>query len=99
MRFAARTASVAAADYALFRYRQAQVSQDAVRLLFVAGKFHRDIAGPGRRRGLNALLVAAMPELHEAVAIEPKPRDVPFPRQRLQAMRYSDPAPGPVRSV
>ncbi len=58
------------ADDSLLGYRKAEIAKYAVRLLFVAGKLDRDIAGrPGRCR-LDSLLETAVTELHEAIAVE-----------------------------
>ena len=58
----------------LTRYRQAERAQDLVGFLLVAGEFDRDVrrlAGHGR---LNALLVFAVPELHQRLLIQTQPR-------------------------
>ena len=60
-----------AAHDALLRHRQAEVAQDAVGLFLVACELHRNIAGAARRRRLDASLEAAVPELHEAVTVQP----------------------------
>ncbi len=66
------------AHQALLRHRQAEVAQDAVGFLLVAGQFDRDVPGLAGGGRLDALLVAPVAELHEAVAIEPEPGNVPL---------------------
>ena len=76
---------LSAAHQALLGHGQAEVAQNAVRFLLVPGQLDRDVAGLAGRRRLDALLVAAMAELDQAVAIQPQPRDIAFfrgPHQR-----------------
>ena len=69
-------AASAVAHDALARHRQAEVAEDAVGLLLVGGDLDGDVARLGGDRGLDALLVLAVTELHEAVVVEAHPRDV-----------------------
>ena len=50
------------------------VAGDLRRARVVAGQFHRDVSGRAGRRRLNALLILAVSELHEAVSIQSNPR-------------------------
>ena len=63
---------------ALLGHRQTEIAQDAVSFFLVSGELHCDVAGTSGGRGLNTLLVFAMAELHQAVAIQPNPRNIPF---------------------
>src|SRR5271154_6958973 len=51
-------------DHFLLGYRQAEGCQYLVRLLFVACQLNGDVRGAAGDRGLNALLVFAVPELY-----------------------------------
>ena len=63
-------------DEALLRHRKPKVAEDAVRLFFVGGDLDGDVPRLAGDRRLDALLVLAVAELHEALVIEPDPRDV-----------------------
>ena len=64
------------AHHALARHGQAELAEDAVRLLLVGGDLDRDVARLRGDGGLDALLVLAVTELHEAVVVEAHPGDV-----------------------
>jgi hypothetical protein len=49
----------------LLRHRQAERSQDLVGLFLVARQFDGDMRGLARHRGLDALLVLAIAQLHQ----------------------------------
>ncbi len=49
----------------LARHRQAERAQDLVGFFLVAGQFHGNVRGLAGHRSLDALLEAAMPELHQ----------------------------------
>jgi hypothetical protein len=59
----------------LARHRQAERGQDLVGLFLVAGQFHRDVRGAAGHRGLDALLVLAVAELHQRLLVQAQPRD------------------------
>ena len=76
---AARPRAAAASAVRTTRWRghgQAEVAEDAVRLFLVGGDLDGDVARLGRDRRLDALLVLAVAELHEAVVVQAQPRDV-----------------------
>ena len=67
---------VRAAYEVLARNGQAEIAEDAVRLLFVGGDGDCDVSGLAGDGGLDPLLVLAVPELNQTVVVEPHPRDV-----------------------
>ena len=69
-------------------YRQAEIAEDPVGLFLVGRDLHRDMVRLAGDRRLDALLVLAVPELDQAVVVEPQPRDVTLvgrPHQRRRA--------------
>jgi hypothetical protein len=75
------------ADDALLRHRQSKIAQNGVGLLLVRGQFNGNVAGFAGRSGLDALLVPAVSKLHQAVLIQPEPRDMSFLRRVDQRCR------------
>jgi hypothetical protein len=57
------------------RHRQAEVGEQPVRLLLVAGDLDGDVRRAPGDRGLDALLVPPVAELDERLPVEPDPRD------------------------
>ena len=62
----------------LLGYRQAKVAKNLIGLFFIARKLDGDVARAARCRGLYALLVFAVAELHQAVAIQANPGNAAF---------------------
>ena len=60
----------------LARHRQSQCGQDLVGLFLVARQLDGDVRRAAGDRGLDALLVLAVAELHQRLVIEPHPGDV-----------------------
>ena len=70
---------------ALARHRQSQVGQDPVGLFLIGCELDRDVGGAAGDGGLNPLLEPAVPELNQALFVEPDPGDPPLlrgPHQR-----------------
>ena len=63
------------ADHALARHRQAQVAEDLVGLLLVRRDLDGDVARLRGDGGLDALLVTAVAELHQAAVVQAQPGD------------------------
>ena len=59
----------------LLGHRQAEAGEDLVGLLLVAGELDRDVRRAAGDGGLDALLVLAVPELHQRLVVETQPRD------------------------
>jgi hypothetical protein len=60
----------------LARHRQAERRQDLVGLLLVARELHRDMRGASADRRLDALLVLAVPQLHQRLVVQAQPGDL-----------------------
>ena len=75
---------------ALLGHRKTQIGEDAVGLLLVGGDLHADVPGLAGHRGLDALLEAAMTELHQAVLVQAEERDLAVAR-RLDQRRGAGP--------
>ncbi len=72
---------------ALARHRDADIVEQARGQLLVLRNVHGNVARLARHRGLDALLVFAMPELDQAAFVEANPRDVAHLRGLDQAAR------------
>ena len=59
----------------LLRHWKSERSKNLVRLFLVAGEFDCDMRRASRDRGLNALLVLAVAELHERLLVHAQPRN------------------------
>ena len=57
------------------RHRQPERREDLVRLFLVARELHCDVRRSAGDRGLNALLILAVAQLHERLIVEPQPRN------------------------
>ena len=64
-----------ALHHLLLRNRQAQRREDLVGFFLVAREFDRDVRCAPRHRGLDALLVLAMAELHQRLVVEAQKRN------------------------
>ena len=70
-RSAARTAC-SAERTVLWPAREGPIT-DAVGLFLIGCDLHRNVTGLGRNRGLNPLLIFAVPKLNEAVVVQTQP--------------------------
>ena len=64
--------------------RQAEVGQQAIGLFLVGGELHRDVRRAGGDGGLDPLLEASVPELDQALLVEPDPGNPPLFRRPHQ---------------
>ena len=64
-----------ALHHLLLGHRQPEAGQDLVGLLLVARQLHRDMRGAPGDRGLDALLVLAVTELHQRLLVQAQPRN------------------------
>ncbi len=71
MRWQASTASSCTAEHGLLGYRKAHVPEQAGSAFLVARQRSRDGTGVAGDRGLDAFLILAVAELHQAVIVEP----------------------------
>ena len=60
------------------RHGEPEVAEDAVGLVLLRGQFDGDMLGGAGDRRLQALLVATVPKLNQAVIVEPDPWDIAF---------------------
>ena len=60
----------------LLRHRQAERGEDLVGLFLVAGELDGDVRRAAGDRGLDALLVLAVAELHQRLIVQPQPGNV-----------------------
>ena len=71
----------------LARHRQTERGEDLVGFFLVAGKLDGDVRGTARHRGLDALLVLAVAELHQRLVVQAQPRDAALLGRRDQRCR------------
>ena len=68
----------------LLRHRQAQVAEDAVGLFLVGGQLDGDVRGAAGDGRLDPLLIPPVPELDQALVVEPDPGNPPLLRRPHQ---------------